>query len=79
MNALSKWFNENGSEGRKALFEKIRERFPRFSQTSLSQYRTGKRVPEREIAEIIASFIGVPLEAIPYRYVHIPEARAVND
>ncbi len=75
MKALAKWITENGSEGRKALFLKIKEKFPRFTQTSLSHYINKKRIPERIMAEIIAEFIGVPLEEIPYRYVYRPKVQ----
>jgi hypothetical protein len=73
MNALAKWFEENGSARRKELFLKIRERFPNFSQTSLSQYSKGKRIPDREVAEIIAAFCGLDLRQIPFRYIHKPD------
>ena len=72
MNPLDRWFKEHGSQARKALFLKIKETFPAFSQTSLTQYAKEKRIPEKQIAAIIAEFIGVPLEEIPYRYVHKP-------
>jgi hypothetical protein len=79
MNELNKWINENGTQGRQALFEKIKKQRPGFTQTGLSYYINGKRIPDREMAEIIAKFIGVPLEAIPHRYTHIPELGAEAD
>lgn len=72
MNALTKWFQENGSESRKALLQRIKAKYPRFTQTSLSQYSHNKRVPAREIAEMIAEFTGLALADIPHRYIHKP-------
>ncbi len=72
MNVLARWIETNGTQGRKALFLRIKETFPRFTQTSLSQYIKAKRIPSREIAEIISQFTGLLLEDIPYRYVNKP-------
>jgi hypothetical protein len=72
MNVLTDWLKENGVEGRKLLFEALKEEFPRFSQTSLSQYKLGKRLPDKKKAEIIAKIIGVAVESIPHRVTHWP-------
>ena len=72
MNALAKWIESNGSQKRKALFLRIKASFPRFTQTSLSQYKKGKRIPPYDIAVAMAEFTGLPLEEIPYRYVNKP-------
>jgi hypothetical protein len=72
MNALAEWMEKKNSHARKALFLKIKERFPRFTQTSLSQYIKEKRIPSHEIAQIISEFTGLPLEVIAYRYVNKP-------
>lgn len=42
MITLMRWLEKNGSQGRKALYEKIKEHYPRFTQTSLSQYLRGR-------------------------------------
>ncbi|MDD3493421.1 MAG: helix-turn-helix transcriptional regulator [Candidatus Thermoplasmatota archaeon] len=72
MNALAEWLQENGAAGRRQLFEALKREFPKFSQTSISQYKHGKRLPDRRKAEIIAEILGVNIDSIPHRLIHRP-------
>jgi hypothetical protein len=72
MNALKIWLDKSGAEGRRGLLAELRQTYPRLTSTSISQYALGQRIPEKEKAEIIARFIGVPLKSIPFRMTHCP-------
>jgi len=72
MNVLKRWLENNRGQGRQDLLTELRKVYPRITSTSLSQYATGGRIPEKGKAEIIARFIGMPLEAIPFRMVNKP-------
>ena len=78
MDALKNWLEKNGPAGRKRLLEALRENYPLITSTSITHYSLGKRIPDKEKAEIIARIIEVPLSSIPYRVTHIPGLQAQN-
>jgi hypothetical protein len=72
MNSLQVWLRRANSIERAELLEAVREKFPRFSNASITQYAHGDRIPDITIAQIISGVTGIPLSEIAYRYVHIP-------
>jgi hypothetical protein len=69
---LKQWIEQSGTEGRRRLFEAIKFKFPGFSQVSLTNYIHGQRIPELEVAEIIAQVTGIPIFLLPFRFVNKP-------
>ena len=70
MKALKQWIDQEGTEGRRRLFEAIKAEIPRFSQVSLSNYIHGERIPDFEIAQIIAKVTSIPIFLLSFRFVH---------
>jgi hypothetical protein len=69
---LKQWIHQEGTEGRRRLFEAIKSRFPGFTQVSLTNYIQGQRVPELEVAQIISQETGIPIFLLPFRFVNRP-------
>lgn len=69
---LKQWIDHKGTEGRRRLFEAIKDRFPGFTQVSLTNYIQGQRVPDFEVARIISRVTGIPIFLLPFRFVHRP-------
>ena len=72
MDSLKKWYGDHGVVGRRVLYGAIKDRFPGFTQTALSNYFNGKRVPDLEVATIISETTGIPLYKLSFRYTHKP-------
>jgi hypothetical protein len=70
MPTLKKWIDQEGSEGRQRLFKAIKEKYPNFTQVSLTNYIHGQRMPEFELAQIIAQVTGIPIFLLPFRYMN---------
>lgn len=70
---LKSWIKIEGTKGRKRLFDAIREKQPKFSQASLTQYIKGDRIPDFGIAQVIAQVTGIPVFLLPFRFVNRPE------
>ena len=71
---LRKWIEKEGSKGRQRLFEAIKERHPRFTQVSLTNYIKGQRIPDLAIAQIISEVTGIPIFLLEFRFVHKPNS-----
>jgi hypothetical protein len=67
---LREWIEREGTAGRRRLFESVKAEVPTFSQTSLTNYIQGKRIPDFEIAQIISRFTGIPLFLLSFRFLH---------
>jgi hypothetical protein len=61
------WEALKGNEGRRRLFEAIKERYPKFTQVSLTNYIRGQRIPELQIAQIISEVTGIPIFLLHFR------------
>jgi hypothetical protein len=61
------WEALKGNEGRRRLFEAIKERYPKFTQVSLTNYIRGQRIPELQIAQIISEVTGIPIFLLNFR------------
>jgi hypothetical protein len=72
MKVLKEWIDQEGSEGRRRLFEAIKAKHPGFTQVSLTNYLQGQRVPDYDIANIIAQVTGIPIFLLSFRFVHRP-------
>lgn len=72
MKVLREWIDQEGPEGRRRLFEAIKAKYPGFSQVSLTNYLQGQRVPDFDIANIIAQVTGIPIFLLPFRFIHRP-------
>jgi hypothetical protein len=72
MPTLKKWIDREGSEGRQRLFKAIKVKYPNFTQVSLTNYIHGQRMPEFELAQIIAQVTGIPIFLLPFRYMNKP-------
>jgi hypothetical protein len=72
MQPLKEWIEQEGSEGRRRLFEAIKLKYPKFTQVSLTNYIHGQRIPEFEVAQIIAQVTGIPLFRLAFRYTNKP-------
>jgi hypothetical protein len=70
---LREWIQREGSEGRKKLFEAIKEKYPGFTQVSLTNYIQGQRVPDYNIAMIISRVTSIPIFLLPFRFIHKPQ------
>lgn len=73
MMTLSQWIEREGTEGRRRLFEAIREKYPKFSQTSLTNYIKGQRVPDFAMAQIVSQVTGIPIFLLSFRLIHRPD------
>jgi hypothetical protein len=72
MDILRAWLKREGSSGRKRLQEALEAKFPGIHPMSITDYKKGNRIPDKARAEIMAEIMGVPLEALSYRYNHKP-------
>ena len=72
MKVLREWIDQEGPEGRRRIFEAIKAKYPGFSQVSLTNYLQGQRVPDYDIANIIAQVTGIPIFLLPFRFIHRP-------
>jgi hypothetical protein len=72
MKVLREWMEQEGSLGRRRLFEAIKAEYPGFSQVSLTNYLQGQRVPDYGIATIISQVTGIPIFLLPFRFMHRP-------
>ncbi len=70
---LREWIQREGSEGRKKLFAAIKEKYPGFTQVSLTNYIRGQRVPDYNIARIISRVTNIPIFLLPFRFIHKPK------
>lgn len=68
--ALRKWIELEGTEGRRRLFEAIKAQYPSFTQTSLTNYIQGQRVPDFEVAQIISEVTRIPIFLLPFRFTN---------
>jgi hypothetical protein len=68
--ALKQWIDREGTEGRRRLFEAIKAEIPTFSQVSLTNYIQEVRIPDFEIAQIIAKVTNIPIFLLSFRFVH---------
>lgn len=71
MDILKEFIKREGRQGRKRLLEALQAKFPGIHPMSLTNYIQGTRVPDKERAKIMAKVMGVPLEALSYRYSHL--------
>ncbi len=78
MKALSEWIKAYGTEGRRKLFHAIKAEYPTFTQTSLTNYLKGQRIPEMDVALIISRETGIPLDRLSWRYVHLAKTPQTN-
>lgn len=69
---LKKWIEQEGTEGRRRLFEAIKEKHPKFTQVSLTNYIQGQRVPDFDMAQLISQVTGIPIFLLSFRFVHRP-------
>lgn len=72
---LKAWIEQEGTEGRRRLFEAIKVKFPSFTQVSLSNYILEQRVPDYEVAKIISQVTNIPIFLLPFRFLHHPETK----
>lgn len=72
MATLKEWIEQEGSEGRRRLFEAIKSKYPKFTQVSLTNYIHGQRTPEFEVTQIISQVTGIPIFLLPFRYMNKP-------
>jgi hypothetical protein len=72
MKVLREWMEQEGSLGRRRLFEAIKAEYPSFSQVSLTNYLQGQRVPDYGIATIISQVTGIPIFLLTFRFMHRP-------
>jgi hypothetical protein len=72
MEILREWIDQEGTEGRRRLFEAIKAKFPSFTQVSLTNYLHGQRIPDYEVATIISQVTGIPIFLLPFRFTHKP-------
>jgi hypothetical protein len=72
---LKDWVKQEGTEGRRRLFEAIKAKQPNFSQANLTQYINGDRIPDFRIAQVIAQVTGIPLFLLPFRFVNRPDLK----
>ena len=70
MKALKQWIDREGTGGRRRLFEAIKTEIPTFTQVSLTNYIHGVRIPDFEIAQIIAKVTSIPIFLLSFRFVH---------
>jgi hypothetical protein len=69
---LKAWVTQEGTKGRRFLFEAIKAKYPSFTQVSLTNYILGQRIPDFDIAQIISKVTGIPIFLLPFRFVHNP-------
>ncbi len=70
MNTLLQWIELEGAEGRRRLFEAIKNEYPKFTQASLTHYIRSLRIPKFRIAEIISKVTGIPIFLLSFRLNH---------
>jgi hypothetical protein len=70
---LKAWIKQEGTKGRRRLFEAIKARYPSFTQVSLTNYILGQRIPDFDLAKIISEETGIPVFLLPFRFVNKPE------
>ena len=67
---LKKWIALEGTEGRRRLFEAIKNDYPSFTQTSLTNYIQGQRTPDFEVAQIISKVTQIPIFLLSFRFIN---------
>jgi hypothetical protein len=72
MKILGEWIEQEGSAGRRRLFEAIKASYPGFTQVSLTNYLYGQRVPDYDVPNIISQVTGIPIFLLPFRFLHRP-------
>ncbi|MBU4355083.1 MAG: hypothetical protein KJ822_07010 [Proteobacteria bacterium] len=70
MTTLQQWIEQEGSEGRRRLFEAIKADYPKFTQVGLTNYIRGHRIPEFKVAKIISKVTGIPIFLLSFRLIH---------
>jgi len=75
---LKAWIQQEGTEGRRRIFEAIKTRYPSFTQVSLTNYILGHRVPDYEVSKIISNVTGIPIFLLPFRFVHKPGSEEIE-
>ncbi len=74
MQALNRWIETEGTEGRRRLFQAIKKSHPKFTQASLTNYIQGQRIPNFDMAQIISQVTGIPILQLSFRFVHKPDS-----
>jgi len=69
---LREWIKREGVIGRKKLFAAIKEKYPGFTQVSLTNYIQGQRIPSYDIAKIISRVTNIPIFFLSFRFIHKP-------
>jgi hypothetical protein len=72
MMALKAWIEQEGTEGRRRLFEAIKAKYPGFTQVSLTNYILGQRIPEFDVVKVISQVTHIPIFLLPFRFVNKP-------
>ncbi len=69
---LKQWIEREGTGGRRRLFEAIKAEYPSFTQASLTNYIRGQRIPDFEVAQIIAKVTAIPVFLLSFRFINNP-------
>jgi len=69
---LKQWIEREGTGGRRRLFEAIKAEYPSFTQASLTNYIQGQRIPDYEVANIMAQITGIPVFLLSFRFINKP-------
>lgn len=77
--ALKAWIQQEGTEGRRRLYEAIKAKYPRFTQVSLTNYILGQRIPDFHIVKVISEVTGIPIFLLPFRFVHKPRLESKSN
>jgi len=67
---LKQWIAQEGTTGRRRLFEAIKAEHPSFSQASLTNYIQGQRIPDFEVAKIISEVTKIPVFLLSWRFIN---------
>jgi hypothetical protein len=67
---LQQWIEQEGTVGRRRLFEAIKAEFPTFTQVRLTNYIKGHRIPDFEIAKIISEITKIPISLLSWRFTN---------
>jgi hypothetical protein len=76
---LKAWIKQEGSEGRRLLFNAIKANYPSFTQVSLSNYILGHRIPDFDVVKIISEVTNIPIFLLPFRFVNKPNFKNERD
>ena len=71
-NLLKAWCNKKGRGSWTQLYNAIRAEHPTFTQSLLTEYISARRLPQYEVAKIIARETGIPLTQLGFKYIHVP-------